>query len=221
MAKPADAKTYAKAKCILPNMWQVYEPQIQQESGWEHWDAAGNVKTSPGGAKGLGQIVPNSHPNADWANPYGNMDYSINLMIQYYKKFGSWKKALAAYNWGPANVSGYTNAEGIHPAWNGERSWRCPVGGRYCAVQQMHHYLDVILGPEWKEPTGSVVVPDNWRVGDGLRNLMKEHGDSPATHEMYYKDEFGENQYSEAFGQSGARYCYVFSLNQNFRFPAD
>lgn len=226
MPIPSDAKDFARPLCINLNVdWPTYEKQIQQESSWAHYDSQGNVKTSPGGAKGLGQIVPTSHPTANWADPYENLKYSINLMAAHLRRFNnSYKHALAAYNWGPGNVGGYTKDGLVHPAWDGTRSWRCPQQDKvkYCNVSQMHTYLDKILGPNWTEPSGvPAPMPDVFSVGQGIRALMAEYGDVPATDELYYKNDRGENQYSEAFGQSGSSYVYLFSLNRVFRFQAD
>ena len=57
-------------------------------------------------------------------------------------------------NWGPANVAGYQDGAGrVHPAWDGTRAWVCPHVSVVpsCRTAQRDHYLDVILGPEWKE----------------------------------------------------------------------
>jgi len=55
-----------------------------------------------------------------------------------------------------------------------------------------------------------------YNVGPGILAKMQEFGDSPATNEMYT----GEI-YSEAYGQTGARYVYIKSLNRTFRYNAD
>lgn len=166
MANPANAKEYARPRAEAKGLhWPTYEKQIQQESGWEHWRADGSVKSSPTGSMGLGQLNSKFYPESDWRDPYRNIDKSLDLMAGYVQKFGTYRKALAAYNWGPGNVGGYTDGAGrVHPAWDGTRAWRCPHEAvvPQCRTAQRDHYLDVILGPEWKEPfinDGGSIVP--------------------------------------------------------------
>jgi hypothetical protein len=160
MADPADIKAYAEPKARVAGLdWPTYERQIQQESGWTHWSSPGVVKSSPTGSKGLGQLNSHFYPESDWADPYTNISKSIEIMVGYLKKFGSYRKALAAYNWGPGNVGGYTKTDGtVVPPWNGSRGSISAQGA---------HYLDVILGPDWSEPGGATMptpapVTDPW-----------------------------------------------------------
>ncbi len=154
MADPADAKTYAQPRVTAAGMdWPTYEKQIQTESGWRHWAANGNVLSSPTGSMGLGQLNSKFYPRETWEDPYKNLDKSIEIMTDYLARFGSYRKALAGYNWGPANVAGYTKDGNVHPAWDGTREWVCPVGLPQCRTAQRDHYLDVILGPGWPEPS--------------------------------------------------------------------
>lgn len=162
MADPADAKLYAEPRVRAAGLhWPTYEGQIQQESGWRHWSAPGVVKSSPTGSKGLGQLNSKFYPPTDWEDPYRNLDKSISLMAGYVTRFGSYRLALAAYNWGPSNVSGYTDQDGrVHPAWDGTREWRCPHESEVaqCRTSQRDHYLDAILGPGWPEPSSAPPV---------------------------------------------------------------
>lgn len=58
------------------------------------------------GASGLMQIVPRWHPTVKNPNdPNEAIPYSAKYLSELKKKFGTWDKALAAYNWGPGNVS--------------------------------------------------------------------------------------------------------------------
>lgn len=57
------------------------------------------------GAIGIMQIVPRWHPDVDPTNPFDSIAYAGQFMRRLYERFGSWDKALAAYNWGPTNVS--------------------------------------------------------------------------------------------------------------------
>lgn len=148
MASPIDAKDYARPKVEAGGLdWPTYEKQIQTESGWRQWSSPGVVLSSPTGSMGLGQLNSKFYPASDWADPYTNISKSIEIMSGYLKKFGSYRKALAAYNWGPGNVGGYTKADGtVVPPWDGRRE---------TISDQGRHYLDVILGSAWEEPVAS------------------------------------------------------------------
>ena len=52
------------------------------------------------------QIVPRWHPNVDPLDPTDAIWYAARYLRNLYDRMGhSWKMALAAYNWGPGNVS--------------------------------------------------------------------------------------------------------------------
>ena len=76
---------------------------VQQESGWKasarsHKGAIGLAQLMPGTARTLG---------VDPHDPYENLDGGALYLAQQYRKFGSWRLALAAYNAGPAAVQKY------------------------------------------------------------------------------------------------------------------
>ena len=76
---------------------------VQQESGWKvtarsHKGAIGLAQLMPGTAAVLGV---NPH------DPYDNLDGGARYLSQQYRKFGSWRLALAAYNAGPQAVEKY------------------------------------------------------------------------------------------------------------------
>lgn len=152
MADPADAKDYARPRAIAAGLdWPTYEKQIQLESGWRHWRSPGVVLSSPTDSMGLGQLNSKFYRREQWEDPYVNLDTSIGIMDGNRKKFGTYRRALAAYNWGPGNVGGYTKPDGtVVPPWDGRRE----TTSAQCA-----HYLDVILGPGWPEPTGAAMPP--------------------------------------------------------------
>ncbi|MCO5762845.1 MAG: lytic transglycosylase domain-containing protein [Chromatiaceae bacterium] len=62
---------------------------------------------SPKGARGLGQLMPGTAKSlgVDPADPRQNVDGSLRYLKQQYDAFGSWDKALAAYNGGPGRLS--------------------------------------------------------------------------------------------------------------------
>lgn len=128
---------------------EMFVKQIEKESGFRTHDAAGNVLTSSGGAIGIAQIIPKWHPTVDPTDPIAALAYAVGLMAGHYRRFGTWRKALAAYNWGPGNVGGYTKPNGtVVPPWDGRRETISAQGRRY---------LDVILGGGWPEPTEATV----------------------------------------------------------------
>lgn len=116
----------------------LFERQIQQESGFD--PAAFNAGS---GATGVAQIVPRFHPGVDPHDPLASLDYAAEWMARLHRQYGTYRKALAAYNWGPGNVAG----------WDGQRA---------SLPMETRSYLDVILGDGWPEPPGtaSVAGPD-------------------------------------------------------------
>lgn len=73
---------------------------VQQESGWNptavsHKGATGLAQLMPGTAQKLGVNIHDPHQNLEGGARY------LSMM---YKKFGSWRLALAAYNAGPGAV---------------------------------------------------------------------------------------------------------------------
>ena len=76
---------------------------VQQESGWNQ----GAV--SPKGATGLAQLMPGTAANlgVDATDPEQNLEGGARYLAMMYKRFGSWRLALAAYNAGPQAVEKY------------------------------------------------------------------------------------------------------------------
>lgn len=73
---------------------------VQQESGW-------NAKArSHKGAIGLAQLMPGTAKllKVDPHDPVQNLDGGARYLAQQYRKFGTWRLALAAYNAGPGAV---------------------------------------------------------------------------------------------------------------------
>lgn len=73
-----------------------------QESNFE--PGAFNAKS---GASGMMQIVPKWHPgvNVEDLDPRDDIFYAGKYLRENHDRFGSWSKALAAYNWGPGNLT--------------------------------------------------------------------------------------------------------------------
>lgn len=97
----ADYRAVAKQKArkygLDPN---IFVRQIQQESGFQP------RVSSSAGAQGIAQIMPDTarawgvNPN----DPVAALDAAARNMAQYVKKFGSYEKALRAYNAGEGNL---------------------------------------------------------------------------------------------------------------------
>lgn len=56
-------------------------------------------------ASGLMQLVPRWYPGVDPFDPAQAIPAAAESLARYYGRFGSWRLALAAYNWGPGNLS--------------------------------------------------------------------------------------------------------------------
>lgn len=107
----------------------LFRKQIQQESGFDP-----DAYNASSGASGIAQIVPRFHPDVDPHDPLASLDYAAGWMASMHRQYGNYARALAAYNWGPGNVQN----------WNGRRD---------SLPAETQHYLDVIMGPGWPEPT--------------------------------------------------------------------
>lgn len=73
---------------------------VQQESGWRA-DAVSHK-----GALGLAQLMPQTARmlGVDPRDPRQNLEGGARYLAEQYRKFGTWRLALAAYNAGPAAV---------------------------------------------------------------------------------------------------------------------
>lgn len=81
---------------------------VQQESGWNP------SAVSHKGAIGLAQLMPGTAKRlrVDPRDPKENLEGGARYLSQQYRKFGTWKLALAAYNAGPRAVKKH---KGIPP----------------------------------------------------------------------------------------------------------
>lgn len=78
---------------------------LWQESRYREDIIAGQVVSSAG-AVGIAQIVPKWHPDVNPLDWRASIDYAARYLKTLYVQFGhDWRKALAAYNWGPGNLS--------------------------------------------------------------------------------------------------------------------
>lgn len=82
---------------------ELFLKLVQQESGW-------NAKAlSHKGAIGLAQLMPDTARTlgVDAHDPKQNLEGGARYLSQQYKRFNSWRLALAAYNAGPEAVEKY------------------------------------------------------------------------------------------------------------------
>jgi soluble lytic murein transglycosylase-like protein len=75
-----------------------------QESRFRDDIVNGEVESSAG-AQGIMQIVPKWHPTVNPLNPEEAINYAGEYLSRLFARFGSWRMALAAYNWGQGNLS--------------------------------------------------------------------------------------------------------------------
>ncbi len=95
------AAKQAAARYSVPQ--DLFLRLVQQESGW-------NPRAkSQKGAIGLAQLMPGtaSYLGVNPHDPYENLEGGARYLAEQYRKFGSWRLALAAYNAGPAAVEKY------------------------------------------------------------------------------------------------------------------
>lgn len=83
----------------LPN--RLLSRMAQQESSYRP-----NV-ISPAGAVGLMQLIPRFHPGVDVTDPEDSVTRAAEYMRILFNRFGDWRLAMAAYNWGPTNLAKY------------------------------------------------------------------------------------------------------------------
>lgn len=122
---------------------EMFLRQITTESGWN------DQAVSPAGAKGLLQFMPATAAEygIDPLDPVASINAGARYMRRLYEAHErSWKRALAAYNWGWGNVAGL----GGRPRWDGSRA---------TLPAETARYLDAILGPGWPEPSDSPQPP--------------------------------------------------------------
>lgn len=85
----------------------LLEAVAYAESRFREDIITGQVR-SDAGAVGIMQIVPKWHPELGEAgalDPAQAVPYAARYLRGLFERFGSWRQALAAYNWGQGNLS--------------------------------------------------------------------------------------------------------------------
>lgn len=102
MSDTASLKTYAEQQAnaygIPPD---IFLNLITTESNWNP-----NAVSSTG-AQGIAQLEPSTAPNINRFDPMASIQFAAQLLSSYFKKYGDWGMALAAYNAGPGAVAAY------------------------------------------------------------------------------------------------------------------
>ncbi|WP_067101820.1 lytic transglycosylase domain-containing protein [Marinomonas atlantica] len=96
-----DAINKAELKHSLPE--NLLARLLHQESHYRQDVITGAVK-SPAGAEGIAQIMRKYHPSVEPLDPFASIDYAAEYLAELKQRFGNWRDALAAYNWGMGNV---------------------------------------------------------------------------------------------------------------------
>lgn len=85
---------------------------LYQESRFRPDIISGQVRSSAG-AVGIAQIVPAHHPDVNPLDAPASIAYAAKYLASLHRRFGSWEKALASYNWGPTRVARVAGS----PSW--------------------------------------------------------------------------------------------------------
>lgn len=95
----SDLQEYAREVAAQNGIPQNYFMNlIAAESSWDP-NAVSNK-----GAIGIAQIVPRWHPDVNAEDPYNSIAYLGTTLRSYFDEFGSWDRAVAAWNAGPTAV---------------------------------------------------------------------------------------------------------------------
>ena len=97
-----DAINKAELKYSLPE--NLLARLLYQESHYRQ-DIITGALNSSAGAVGIAQIVPKWHPSVNPLDPFASIEYAAEYLAELKGRFGDWRTALAAYNWGQGNVS--------------------------------------------------------------------------------------------------------------------
>jgi len=130
----ADLARNIGGQYLEPQTAELFTRQMALESGNFDPDVIAGRKLSGAGAEGIAQLMPSSYPNVDRKNPVASLHAAAATMRDHLRSYGGdMRKALAAYNAGPATVSRLVASLG--PRWE---------TGLPAETQQ---YLRILTGP--------------------------------------------------------------------------
>ncbi|MGL5335377.1 MAG: transglycosylase SLT domain-containing protein, partial [Enterovibrio sp.] len=142
-ARPKTPPSKQNISAIISAKPAIIQAMVQAESSGNP-NAIG-PKTKSGRAQGLMQLIPSTAKAlgvTDSLDPQQNIDAGEKYFDQMLKKFGSQELALAAYNWGPGNLSKAIDrleAKKQKPTWSNLL--------RYTSVpEETEEYVAAVLG---------------------------------------------------------------------------
>lgn len=158
--------------------WQIFYNQINQESGW-------NPNAQSGaGAEGIAQIEPSTAQG--WGvnpwDPIASLFAAAKADASYFKQFGSWPNALAAYNAGPGAVSKYGGVPPYAETQNYVQSILGGIGSGIGNVLQGGWNLTPpgMLSHAFQQGTNS----SNYQVPDWLAAILQPWSDFWKSHNV-------------------------------------
>jgi hypothetical protein len=155
----------------------IFLKLVQKESGWNP-----QAKSSAG-AMGLVQLMPGTAQGLGVSNPYDpvqSLTGGARYLGQQLKRFGSYDKALAAYNAGPGNVERYG---GIPPFKETQNYVRTILGGTTPPASRPQPQAQ-------PQETGNTNVQD-FLKGFLLKNLLfNQQSETPSIGEQILKTAF-------------------------------
>lgn len=122
----------------------VYQAQINQESGFRHWDENGELVGSSAGAQGIAQIVTSIH-HVDMSTPWPSLDYAATWMGELLREYGDVIRPLIHYNGGGGAVQAWANGEPYNES-----------------VQYVDNILGFFTVPQFGGPLPGMGFPPTW-----------------------------------------------------------
>jgi len=154
---PPPAVNLEGGRELLPKMdWAVKGV----ESGRRQFDSSGKIITSPAGALGISQIVPDPvrDKGVDLFDPDQNAAQGKKILGDLYDKYHDWNRALIAYNWGETRTNRWIDA-GADPA-------KLPA--------QTRAYVPAVLAQLGMAPGAAFVKSKDLTSPEDVRDALKD-----------------------------------------------